>query len=462
MSKDQFIPKENLPIPRILLLDFEDDELKDHLTEAGYTVSAGFSGFANTPFFIPEHHSELEIILWNTKNIRTDNQITTGNGDFDLSTTVGRDMIKRVFDILERYFERIRDKEGFVGIFLGDTIPSQVFDRLPRALNSEFDFGSRRTTTLTLKKNDKDPWSVFFGKFIREQDIKFFINWEDNLVNFINYFEDEDEHIHAVAYRHFAIIPKIDNEKEIEAVTAMLQEVLPLEYPKIFPLQYYFLWANTDKYQTSELTKLLVEKEQIVQEYKVQFQAVTERIELEKVNSSHLNSLLISDDSSLFSEGNKLSNHVHKVLEEELQFKVTNVDELRLNVGASLKEDKWIEDEADNYFALVEVKGTEKGAKANWIRQDLNAHIREFEVVKGVTGLKSVLIFNHDRRTEPTERSEPFKGDNELITFCEKSNICLMPVYELYKLVMDIRKQVLAAEAARQLIKNCSGLFKYG
>jgi hypothetical protein len=192
-------------------------------------------------------------------------------------------MIKRVFDILERYFERIRDKEGFVGIFLGDTIPSQVFDRLPRALNSEFDFGSRRTTTLTLKKNDKDPWSVFFGKFIREQDIKFFINWEDNLVNFINYFEDEDEHIHAVAYRHFAIIPKIDNEKEIEAVTAMLQEVLPLEYPKIFPLQYYFLWANTDKYQTSELTKLLVEKEQIVQEYKVQFQAVTERIELKKV-----------------------------------------------------------------------------------------------------------------------------------------------------------------------------------
>ncbi|HVM73921.1 MAG TPA: hypothetical protein VMU13_03545, partial [Candidatus Paceibacterota bacterium] len=162
----------------------------------------------------------------------------------------------------------------------------------------------------------------------------------------------------------------------------------------------------------------------------------------------------------LFPENKKLSSCVHKVLENDFKFKVTNVDAMRLQVGESLKEDKWIED-SDGFFALVEIKGTERGAKANWVRSDLNAHIREFEVVKDIKGLQSLLIFNHERRVEPESRNAPFNGDSDLIEYCKKSGIRLVSVYDLFKMARDIKSGVITSEEARKMLKESSGFFLY-
>jgi len=96
-----------------------------------------------------------------------------------------------------------------------------------------------------------------------------------------------------------------------------------------------------------------------------------------------------------------------------------------------------------------------------WDMDKRGAKLNEFEIVKGVSGLRSMLIFNHERRTEPKERSRAFEGDTDLITYCEKSNINLVPVYEIFRMVMDMRKGLLSKEEAKKLLKINTGLFVY-
>jgi hypothetical protein len=218
-------------------------------------------------------------------------------------------------------------------------------------------------------------------------------------------FHDEDDNWYAVRYNHFAIIPKIEADRKKEAITLLLQDILPFICAgnEIFPDKYYYRWANSNEYLPLRVLELKGQNDAIAAAAAQQIFDNKAMIEAEMRELEYLSNLLIADDSDLFSDEKKLSRNVHKVLEDDFGFTVTDVDALRLEVGESLKEDKWIED-TDGFFALVEIKGTERGARANWVRQDLNAHIKEFEVVKGTSGLRSILIFNHERRTQPRKQ----------------------------------------------------------
>ncbi len=459
-STESFIPKEIGVLPRILLIDFTEDDAS-HLRELGYEVIEGNSGFSNRRLKIPKHESEIEVIFWNTANLRNDNQVTTtdtGSG-YNMSTHLGREAATSFIGVLKKYFERVADKKGFVGIFLDERIPAPLKE-LPELLNSDFSFKARNTSTLYLNQHkENDVWFDFYKRFVKKENVHFAIDWTDNMVGFTNYFEDEDNNIHAVSYRHFAIIPKVEDKKS--ALTYLLQDVLPYccKGENIFPDKYYYRWANNDQYLPPKVQELRSQIETIVTDANEQIENRKQQIKDEITNSEYLSNMLIADDSDLFTEDKKLSVSIHKVLGDDLGFKVTNVDEMRLQVGESLKEDKWIED--NDFFALVEIKGTERGAKANWIRQDLTAHIREFEIVKDVNGINSVLIFNHERREAPEERNAPFAGDSDLMTFSQKSNICLLPVYELFKLVRAVKEGSLTQEEAREKIKNCKGMFTF-
>lgn len=375
----------------------------------------------------------------------------------DLPT--GQQTAQRNFRIVKEYFEKVAEKKGFVGIFLGNHIPTPLIE-LQDLLNSSFSFKERKTSTLYLNQHKSDDvWFDFYKRFIKKENVHFAIDWTDNLVGFIDYFEDEDSNIHAVTYRHFAIIPKIEDKQS--ALTYLMQDVLPHHCmgDKIFPDKYYYRWANSEQYLPTKVQKLRSEIESIATEANEKIKKHNQQIKDELSGSEYLTNMLIADDSDLFTEDKKLSVSIHKVLEDGLGFKVTNVDEMRLQVGESLKEDKWIED--GDFFALVEIKGTERGAKANWIRQDLTAHIREFEVVKDVTDINSVLIFNHERREAPEKRNTPFAGDSDLMTFSQKSHICLLPVYELFKLVKAVEEGSLTPIEAREQIKMCTGMFEF-
>jgi hypothetical protein len=90
-------------------------------------------------------------------------------------------------------------------------------------------------------------------------------------------------------------------------------------------------------------------------------------------------------------------------------------------------------------------------------------HVNQYCKATGVSisELKQILIFNHERRKDPRERTEPFLNNPEFIKSCEKDDISLIPVFELYKIVIDIKKGKISQKEAQGKILNSKGLFKY-
>jgi len=463
---NSFVPRERGPQPRILLLDF-DESYKTFLEDENYSVYLGSSGFSQDTLDIPIHESEVEIMLWDTSNLR-ENPISDTLDATRQQHQVYIEKVRR----LGNYFRRIKGKCGFVGVFLGNLYPmSNSF--LPEISGYSFSFGERKTSTMDLNRHEEDDvWYEFYSRFIKEENIRFSIS-QKKVYNispyparesyyFAHYFEDEDGNFFAVNYDYFAIIPQIEDNKKKDALRFLLQDVLPFfcEGDDIFPDKYYYLWANKDVYLPSKVQKLRKNEKEIIEQHQQQLEQIKNETKQAMNEAEYLSNMLIADDSDSFPDDKKLSVSVQIVLQNDLGFKVTNVDEMRLNAGKSLKEDIWVKDN-DGFFALGEIKGTDKGAKASWIKLDLNAHIKEFEVLKGITGLNSILIFNHERRTEPEDRNRPFLGDSDLIEYCIRSNICLLPVYELFKLARDVKEGLVSAKEARDKIKICKGLFNY-
>lgn len=459
--EQSFVPRERTALPRILLIDYTDNDAQS-LIDAGYTIYRGFSGLSGTPYQLPCHESELEIIFWDTRNHLNDNRLLVGEAEHIINSPHGQEIMQKIDVVLSNYAERMCEKGGFFAVFMSNQQSAAVNHRLPDILNKDFSLFRRVTTTLNLiSKRGEDVWCEFFKRHIQEEDIVYGIDWHGNFVGLGQYFTDEDGNWFAVKQGHTALIPVIRDNRMSDAVKFLLQEVLPrcCRGETVFPDKYFYHWANGEKYLPPSAVELIAENKRLVEETELQIEVNKTEILKEMDENDYLTSLLITDDSNLFPEGSRLSDHLQIIFESDLGFTVTDVDEMNLSVGKALKEDKWIED--GEYFALVEVKGTEKGAKASWVRTDLNAHIREFEVVKKTTGINSILIFNHDRRTAPEDRSVPFTGDDNLIEFCRDSNILLLPVYEIFKLVREIKKGTITAVDARDLIKGATGLFTY-
>ena len=458
-----FIPREKEVLPRILLLDFSD-EIAQSLADKGYSVFQGSTGLGASPFKLPKHESEIEIIFWDTSTLRDDqNILTVGSGLLAIGTAHGARVFEDIKKVLTRYFARIGNKGGFNGIFLNERQNNMANMILSDVLGVDFRFVVRRTDTLDLEPHsDEDVWYEFFKRFVLEGDITYSIDWNSNYMGLKRYFTDEDDKWYALYFHHIALIPKIADEKKEDALTFLLQDVLPsiCDGDDIFPDKYYYRWTNKTEYLPPRVQELKNENARIATESALSIEKNNEDIAAEMEAADYLTNILVADDSNLFPDEKKLGASLHKVLEDDLGFSVTDVDDMQLEVQESLKEDKWIED-TDGYFALVEIKGTEKGAKANWIRKDLNAHIQEFQVLKGVTNLNSVLIFNHERRDDPAERGDAFTGDTALLEYCKKSRINLVPVYELFKMVRDVKRGTLSPEDARKMLKENVGLFTY-
>ena len=207
-----FIPRERGSLPRILLLDF-DDSYREFLEDENYSVYLGGSGFSDVPLYMPIHQSEIEIIFWDAGNLSEDRQITTQSGHHNYSYNQGKLYMTAFYD-LKRYFSRVKGKGGFVGVFLGDVI-NEPLNSLSDLLGRNFAFHKRNTATIDLHQHeDDDVWYEFYRRFNREENIRFSIEWSDNLVNFVSYFEDEDSNVFAVSYDYFAIIPKIEDKKK--------------------------------------------------------------------------------------------------------------------------------------------------------------------------------------------------------------------------------------------------------
>lgn len=471
-EKCLFIPKEQGSLPRVLLLDFED-KTEEVLRDNKFQVFSGMSGFKNGKREFPRDSSEIEIVFWNLSGCDFikyreghphESLMAVHTGpirDGTPITVTENDISKKSGKSTEKYFDQIEKRGGAICLFLGEGFVNT--DKVARFLGYHeglFSLSQRYNHRIELEKED-DIFYEFFNRFFDEDKIKKIISWRSNFVGVKFYFNDEDNNHYAVfAWNRILIAPPPNNLTT--AVLYLLQEILPnICSADIYPDLHKYRWVQDIKDSGFESGDIATIKRKIT---KLETECAEKVGNLQnglgeiENSESYLYELLYKDDSSSFAEGNKLKDVVKKVLEEVLEFSdVIDMDSERAKLGLALKEDLRIN---DNVF--IEVKGTEKGAKANWIK-DLASHVNDYCCIakKDINSLKQILVFNHERKKNPLERSEPYEDNPELAESCKATNKLLIPVFELFKLAFDLKNGKIKKENAQNLILNTSGVFKY-
>ena len=441
------IRKEKIAKPRILFLDFEP-KVVEAVAKKGYVTIQGDSGLSGKQTNIPQHPSEVELIFWDCSKLTVRPSGMGVSPDYD---TVRR---------IQPYFSYVKNKNGITTVLLSrDTI---VPKHISGATGYSFGLTPRNTTNIippTYEEEGVEHIRPLLERFVTDENVKFSIHWVDNQVGYTDFYADEDNN-KFVAFNDpdLLIFPFVNNQ--VDFILCALQDCFPyLTNEEIFPDIHNIPWLNSEEFVYPEIKDLESQIQKIRQKAQGEIAKVEKQISTTHDKTAFLNQALIADDSDAFSDEEKLKPQVAKML-GTLGFKVKDLDEENKKLGLALKEDLQIKDK--EFFALVEVKGTEKGAKASWVRVDLNAHITEFSRLNKISPdkLSSLLVFNHDRRIVPTDRSQPLAGDPNLVDYCEASGITLVPIYELYKLCLAVMTGKIKPEVAREELKN-PGLYTF-
>ncbi len=468
----EFIPKERGSLPRVLLLDF-DKRVADKISkESKFQVFEGKTGMVDGERLFPRDSSEVEIIFldigkWNGKYIGKLGYTPMGicpTCYVSPAKISPLDTLQISSKDTKAFFSQVMARGGSIVIFLGDIAPLVNVLVTDFLLSEETNISglvcpNRYATSLKLEPCfDEDLYYKFFQRFIIDKDIKYYIQIDVfKQYKLLPYFIDEDSNCYAVVMNKRLIIsPKI---KDLDkAVLFLLQDVFPFVCEeKIYPDLQRFKWLEDKLYTFPEITEQEKRVDALTQEHNATIAKENENLIGLKDKYSYLQEMLYKDDSESFEEGKRLKDVVKMVLEVDLGFKdVKNMDRERLAQGLALKEDLVL----DGYM-FIEVKGTEKGASPGWADQ-LGKHVKQYCVVTGtdIRKIKEIIIFNHERRQDPQERSEPFKSDPTFLASCKQDKVALIPVFELFKLAKDIKEKRITQKVARAKIETCGGLFK--
>ena len=467
--KKGFIPKERGSLPRVLLLDFDKKVSEKISKESKFQIFEGKTGMVDGERLFPRDSSEIEIIFldigrWDGKYI-TEKYGMPGSSYHVAPTKISDfDTLKISSKNTRTFFSQVIAKGGSIVIFLGDAAHFAevlVYDFLcSKELNiGNLIFSKRYATSLKLEPyTDEDFYCKFFKRFVMDEDIKYYIEITAFAKKDIGlwYFKDEDGNGYAiVANNRLIISPKVRHLDK--AVLSLLQDVFPFVCKEnIYPDLQRFKWLENKLYVFPEITEQEKRIEVLTQKHNATIDKEKESLNGLKEKYSYLQEMLYKDDSDSFEEGKKLKDVVKKVLEEDLGFKdVKDMDKIRLKEGLALKEDLVL-----GGYIFTEVKGTEKGASPGWVDQ-LGKHVSQYCVATGadIGKIKQIIIFNHERRQDPQERSEPFKSDPTFLSSCKRDKIALIPVFELFKLAKDIKEKKITQETAKAKIINCEALF---
>lgn len=442
------IRKEKISKPRILLLDF-DSKVVDSITEKGYVTFSGDSGLSGKPTKIKQDPSEFELIFWDCSKLKIINNIYSDPDSDSISK-------------IKPYFDYVKNKGGIITVLLSRN--AIVPKHISRTVGYKLGLNARTTVNIIppIHSDIEDSHlKPLLDRFVLDENLKFSIVWADNFVGYKSWFEDEDNNKYiSFASPNLLIFPFVKNQ--VDFILCALQDCFPyLTGENIFPDIHNIVWLNSDEFIYPKIKELNKDINDIQTETNSKIEKIEKEIGILNKETSFLNQALISDDSDAFTDGSKLKDQVIKMF-KILDFKVKDLDEENKILGQALKEDIQIKD-ADDYFSIVEVKGTEHGAKASWVRTDLNAHITEFTRLKNIelSKLNSILVFNHERRISPKDRTTPFANDPNLIKYCEQSGILLIPIYELYKLSIAVMTKKITKEDARDSLKKSKGLYNF-
>jgi len=222
---------------------------------------------------------------------------------------------------------------------------------------------------------------------------------------------------------HIMILPQMSNKPEF--VLALLNEILPVISPDIFPYAESKKWINNDEYQPDSIIKLKEEKIEIQKKAQEEIDKLDNLIEDERNKFSFLSGILTST-------GRELVVNINKCLEFIGFEKVIDVDKkIQSGDEETLKqEDLQVLDKSPTL--LIEVKGLTGVPQETDIMQVIKyvgRRMKEWDR----TDVHGALIVNHQRNLPPLDRGNAFTPQQE--KDAEGNDITILTTWDLFLLI---------------------------
>lgn len=465
-------------LPRILAIDFSQKEVKK-LIDSGFEVRRASTGVDNGEFLIPCSISDVEIVLFKlTKGCLSE-------------INVRKKSLNSVEDnpCFPTLLEEVWNKRGFSLLFVDNGVTPKELEVLGIENTGVIDinrkyFSASLYNELYRELKEKTPVPIFpcfrgqsiilrdnkLGEILKEFidnrtiDFKVFaVKKCLNIFNSTNFYETQQNWIitenssqnGALAvelntryredgkYGGILLLPSF-GERNVDVAIALIDRYISQKNPDLFS-NGHFKWL--DEYKPITVRNLESKKEKIINDALNEISQVDEEIKQEVERTNWITMLLVA-------KGDELTAFVTKAL-SFLGFRVVDMDQRN---GNRKREDLRIFDDTDDFFALVEVKSSDRGANEKMIR-DLQDHQARYSRENNCSIPNSLLVVNHSIRIPPQSRNDFYKATDILERLNDQLITAIDTTY-LYDLCQKVLSKEIELHTAKSLIKSGPGILK--
>lgn len=472
------IPKKHVK-PKLLLLDLDpdvaavvtskwSDVVIDTLGQP-YEVkqAAGYAPVINHAFL--SGHKECEVIVADFKLRQIENRSPGEKHRPREETDV---WAKQDFGFIDnRGLTGLRERETFERIIRQGGIMIIFADRAPShvAINASIGYGGQLTTESRVNLNvwnisspleylqvsddhgsvmkpvDSSSLGKLIAKYLPGSDFTCTVKprypddeWVTLAVN------KYDELVSAALGKEGRLVTLVVPQLADKAafLDELLTTVLPEYVPDLFPEIATGAWTHRPEYELQKITELRVEKTRIEEDTRAAIAALDDQIKSERTANGWLHDLLTAT-------GDDLVSAVKRALVEIGFTAVVDVDEIRDQAGQSRREDLRIEDRSP--VLVVDIKGIggrpsdEDAIQAN---KHAMIHMRE----SGNPNVHGLSIINHERHIPPLDRDNAMPFRDELLTVADETELGLMTSFDLYRIVVNMRRWAWPVAAVQPLL----------
>ncbi|AJZ59034.1 hypothetical protein OI25_616 [Paraburkholderia fungorum] len=222
----------------------------------------------------------------------------------------------------------------------------------------------------------------------------------------------------------------------------LLSAVLPEYLPDLFPEIATGAWTHRSEYELPQVAQLRREKARIEDEARTAVAALDNLIQAEQTANGWLHDLLTAT-------GDELVDAVKRALAEMGFSAVVDVDEIRDKEGLSRREDLRIEDRRP--VLVVDIKGI-GGRPSDEDATQANKHALIHARETKNPDVQGLSIINHERHMPPLERDNAMPFRDELLTVAEETGLGLMTSFDLYRLIVNMRRWKWAPDTVQPLL----------
>lgn len=242
------------------------------------------------------------------------------------------------------------------------------------------------------------------------------------------------------------IFPQIADKASF--VEDLLTNVLPELIPNLFPEIDKGKWTHHSEYEIDEILLLEAEKQSVLEQVTAKLESIEKNIVEIRTSEGWIQDLLTGT-------GDELVSAVKKAFEFIGFENVIDMDELRDAQGIKRREDLRIDGDPT---LIIDIKGVSgKASDEDLMQAGKHALISIRE--SGNTHIRGLAVVNQQRYLPPLDRDnqDPFRP--EMQVYAEESQLGLLTSFDLYRLLVNMRRHNWLFEDIKPLFYSAKRIF---